>query len=132
MRTRDLSSGHLRMPPLAKIVLNVLDFRPVLRKLKGQWEAGSDGLRAPRGSCSGLHFFYFGLLAATGKGVDRYDACTVRRGDIVDILIRHFLPVACKVGISSNHLPARCAGDLIFGLRAGRPVSPTRSQPSAL
>jgi hypothetical protein len=35
-------------------------------------------------------------------------------------------------GIASNHLPARCASNLIFGLRAGRPASATRSQPGAL
>src|SRR5438876_88466 len=132
MRTRDLSSGHLRMPTLAEIAFDVSDFRSVLRKLKGQREAGSDGFRAPRRSCSGLNFLCFGLFAAACMAVDRYRACTVRRGDIVDTLIRHFLLVACKVGVSSNHLPARRAGDLIFELRAGRPVSPTRSQPGAL
>jgi hypothetical protein len=126
--------GTFEWLALAEIVLNFSAFRSVLRRLKGQREAGGEDLPASRANSSHANFFCFGelgrLLAAAGIAVDRYRACTVLRSNLVDSLIRHFRLVTWNARFA-EHLPAWCASDPIFEPRGGQPASATQSQREA-
>jgi hypothetical protein len=119
---------------LAEIVLNLSGCRSVLRRQKGQLEAGGQNFPAIRASCPHLNCFCFGefgrLLAAAGIAVDRYRSCIVLCSNLVNSLIRRFRLNTWNAYFAER-LPVWCASEPIRELQVGQPARAAQSQQGA-
>ncbi len=119
--------GVFEWMALAEVLLNLSSIQAVLRRLKGRRPVPDESTQATLANSPHVNFFSFRelgrLFAATGFVVDRYRARTLLCGYLIDSLMRHRRLVAWNAEIA-DHLPAWCASDWMFELRAPRLTAP--------